>query len=108
MSKYTQGKWKVLEGTKYRTFKVKSDGIIVAELNTEHYGSYFANDLTAQANAHLIASAPELLEGCKEVLCRIVGLLETNCECDNTHQQNGTTCFICALTNTINKAEGKE
>ncbi len=26
---------------------------------------------------------------------RLEGFMGTDCECDNTHEQNGTTCALC-------------
>jgi len=35
------------------------------------------------------------LEALKDARDRMIELLGTDCECDNTHEQNGTECCLC-------------
>jgi hypothetical protein len=60
----------------------------------------------AAANARLIAAAPDLLEACEDALSRLSEFCGTDCECDNTHEANGTKCGLCSIRAAIAKAVG--
>lgn len=64
MSKHTPGKWEV------------RDLIVGVDLNQPLKSlticKIYGNDKETQANAHLIASAPELLEACKSALSSLL------------------------------------
>ena len=38
---------------------------------------------------------PELLAALADAHDRLVGFIGTDCECDNTHEANNTTCCLC-------------
>lgn len=94
--KHTQGEWMLEEdmegcfivGTNEKTV------CLTSEVEAEN-GNYKEGE--AEANARLIASAPLLLEACKEALNELLdaGFYETD-----------AICF--QLTKAINLAEGKE
>ena len=56
----------------------------------------------AEANARLIAAAPDLLEA----LQGIMEIIPDDCECDNTHENNNTICRFCWARKAIEKAKG--
>src|ERR1039457_4862902 len=45
--------------------------------------------------AYLIAAAPALLEALQDALARLESFIGSDCECDNTHEQNHTVCCLC-------------
>jgi hypothetical protein len=50
---------------------------------------------------------PSLLDASRDALSRLEEFCGTDCECDNTHQQNGTVCGLCLLRNAIQTAARK-
>lgn len=79
MSKHTPGPWKVItgEGTSFPdTVYIQAVGkhgfrSVLAELNDDGKNDkVHGSDHDRQANAALIAAAPELLEACKAVVAR--------------------------------------
>ena len=70
------------------------------------YGGNADDDNKREANARLISAAPELLVSLKDALSRLEEWIGTDCECDNTHEQNGTTCCLCQYRTAIAKATG--
>jgi hypothetical protein len=59
------------------------------------------------ANARLIAAAPDLLDYLVDARRRLEYLLDTDCECDNTHVANDTSCCLCQYNAAIAKAKGE-
>lgn len=47
----------------------------------------------------------ELLEALKDARSRLQEFIGADCECDNTHEQNGTTCALCSYNAAIAKTE---
>jgi len=86
MSKFTPGKWIIDDSSMGRASRVVSeDGLIIAECwNADQ-----------EANAHLIASAPDLLEACKMFLTLV------------TEQQLFSGAALVKAKEAIAKAEGK-
>lgn len=62
MSKYTKGKWEI----RGNAICVDETGLVIADVRKSL--------ITHKANARLIASAPELLEACKDFLYQIVNM----------------------------------
>ena len=54
--------------------------------------------------AALAESAPDLLEALKDATARLESFIGSDCECDNTHLQNETTCCLCEYRAAIAKA----
>lgn len=65
MDKYTKGPWKIT-ATRGRNY-IWHNGILVAELSS-YTDIKSANSDERQANANLIAAAPEMLEALKELV----------------------------------------
>jgi len=64
-TKHTPGPWKVISGAIVHS----SDSAPVAEMNrTEEASKAGIYPVERDANAHLIAAAPELLKACKRLL----------------------------------------
>jgi len=63
-----------------------------------------SNSEEAEANAHLIAAAPELLEACKKIL----GSINANCICEQLHKDDAELLseLMAQTYKAINKAEG--
>lgn len=51
---------------------------------------------------------PELLASLKDAISRLEDFIETDCECDNTHEQNETECCLCGYQRIIKLIEGEE
>jgi len=66
MAQHTQGKWEIKEIEGDCTLILNSNGYCIASLPCLSFGKKIPQEIT-QANARLIASAPELLEACKMV-----------------------------------------
>ena len=60
----------------------------------------------AENNAKHIKSAPNLLALLIDATNRLEGFLNTDCECDNTHEANGTECCLCQYRKEIASAQG--
>lgn len=64
---------------------------------------------STKANGELIIKAcnnyEKLLSSCRDALLTIEHLAETDCECDNTHEQNDTVCRMCELRRVIEEAK---
>jgi len=80
-------------------------GVIIADLSVGHGGRNHAFS-EAEANAHLIAAAPDLLEACNEIYnswhyfqCPICGADDEECKPD---------CAWPKMVRAILKAEAKE
>jgi len=74
-TKHTQGKWTVRK-TKNRTIEIKSDGIVlICEIDISNETNN-PTPIGANANAKLIAAAPDLLKACIQAL-RFVDVEET-------------------------------
>jgi len=100
MSKHTAGPWNVTEhfnghkgDDKYRSVQSSSQGFYIAEI---------LGDVPDHvANAHLIASAPDLLAACKNLRAIIHDYL--------THaQQRDCAIDLEAADKTISRAEGAQ
>ena len=66
MKSYTPGPW-IHEATSEAQLIKSKQGYLIAEVAQDETYDYAADMREAEANAHLIASAPELLEALKEV-----------------------------------------
>ena len=89
MSEYIKGPWEVWNGDGIRS-KVTGQYIVYYSIPYETMG------VNGEANAHLIAAAPELLEALKEFFYNI----HSDCGVDG--------CYPCKLARqAIAKAEGK-
>lgn len=78
MSKHTPGPWEVYHDGYYDTWSVEGDGDTVADmwrLSEENHSRHPHADDYVEANARLIAAAPELLHLCVESL-------DDLCRCD--------------------------
>ena len=56
-------------------------------------------------DANLIAT--ELLELLDDATNRLGEFIGTDCECDNSHEENNTVCCLCQYRTAIAKAQGK-
>lgn len=88
-----------------------SNRIVVRPAGQFPHGDWIADcgsDSNAEqvANARLIAAAPDLLACLKDAIGRLEEWIGTDCECDNTHEQNGTTCCLCQYRAAIARAKG--
>jgi len=63
MRKFTTGTWTV-KRENGRYYKVESDGILIAELDSVIVDPRCATPEGVEANARLISAAPDLLEAC--------------------------------------------
>ena len=95
MSKHTKGKWEVeICGEALATYIVTKDNENIAQLSWTVFG---ADREEIDANARLIASAPELLEACKRFI--------KNSACQNGCKENDMTCDTQFAKQAIAKAE---
>jgi hypothetical protein len=51
------------------------------------------------------AVSSEILSMLKDATSRLEEFIADRCECDNTHEQNGTTCCLCQYRDAIKRAE---
>lgn len=107
MSKYTPGPWEYKKAIKPKGVDQEEDCLIYAKDErgaTLHIAETFqyqnddhgAANGTAEANARLIAAAPELLGICKE----LIGKQRTDC-----NDRNCGNCSVCNTKKAIAKAE---
>lgn len=59
------------------------------------------------ADARLIAEAPAMLEALRDAVARLAGFIGSSCECDNTHEANGTQCCLCEYTAILARIDGE-
>jgi len=115
---YTPGPWKQKTGPRLsgsgwaRIIDIKTEGPIANVSSRHTKGNRERGDFdTEEANARLIAAAPELLKACQETLTRLI-----NTEINGTladavigNQDKGRIqSSICILGTAIAKAEGRE
>lgn len=108
---YTKGEWKLNDTafSRYSTYRGKVSGartFVVNEGLEQIAEAQGSTQIEAEANAHLIAAAPEMYEACKRAYRAIV----------NHHVDGeriaGTICEYCKgeldlLTQALAKADGK-
>lgn len=58
-------------------------------------------------NSPARVAALDLLAALKDARSRLIDFTCAECECDNTHDANGTMCCLCEYTAAIAKAEGR-
>ena len=103
-AKHTPGPWEYFPAKDQdgdETISVRGDGEFIATLDTVsiNFGP-FRLPKNGEANARLIAAAPDLLEACKESHRRgVAGVAEHN------GGEKPDICWLCAA---IAKAEGRE
>lgn len=100
MSKHTPGKWKIGIATVGGFWIKDANGIDVVSCDgdTFRYGS-----ISNEANANLIAAAPDLLEALKELRKRLI-----KCSADPISAAEAYDSFYQDIVlSAINKAEGK-
>lgn len=90
---HTPGPWEVSEGRGFRSIKASDGGHVIASDQGEFTGNW-------EANARLIAAAPDLLEAAKHTLSVLEG---TGTKIEGRENFIG----IPALRAAIAKAEGK-
>lgn len=76
MSKHTKGPWEAYHDTYHDTWSIEGDGDTLADLwrlSEETHSRHPFYEDQVEANARLIAAAPELLEACQ-------AFLEGNCD----------------------------
>lgn len=98
-SKYTPGPWTMYGGI----VSLTSDySIKTINFDTEIAHIKICQD--SEANARLIAAAPDLLEACKRFISKY-GTPTHNC----TNEERGYAedCLVCEMEQAISKAEGK-
>lgn len=90
MSKHTPGHWKAI--CERGSWWVRSDGLLSISI---------IGQKEAEANARLIATAPELLEALKAVVC--------DCRCSIKERDSGhlVGCSVPHALDVIAKAEGR-
>ena len=101
MSKHTPGPWRVGE-YKYKGIEISRDysyPVRIAIVESWAADPKAAQQ-EAQANARLIAAAPELLEALRDI--------RDNYDCDEWAHKYGTPCRCCIAAEAIAKVEGKE
>lgn len=85
---YTSGPWEAQRGDPYDcTWEINSTGArwgAIANVNANTNGSLHIDDETAEANARLIAAAPDLLAVCEATLKRVKYRLD---QIDATHAE---------------------
>ena len=84
-----------------------ADGYAVADVKTYHHKHAGASD----ANAALIVTAVNtygervaLVEALRDATARLAGYIGATCECDNTHEANGTVCCLCEYREALRRA----
>ncbi len=95
MSKHTKGPWAINE---FLVYAENGNGCTLATINSTSKG---ISDEEAQANARLIAAAPELLEACQSSLQWILDVLQA--EPPETYSDD----ILDELNAAIDKATGE-
>ena len=98
MSNFTPGPWKISRtaGRRHDLRRTISSSIYGRDCIVEVFGLSIEN---TEANAHLIAAAPELYKACKMAIEATGG---------SKHWQGETEKFLLAMETALAKAEGKE
>lgn len=101
-TKHTPGPWLIADESKTFVYALGKEGTNVFSCNVESAGTERASKREKEANARLIASAPELLEALKSVIEEI----------DMSDSNGYVDCLIHQdeykkITNIIAKAEGR-
>lgn len=96
MSEHTPGPWEVV-GSRICTVANDNERITLAKTEP---GGAFAMSEQQDANARLIAAAPELLAALNAAS---EWLNDMGCE----HEEPDLTCVVCLVNAAINKAEGR-
>ena len=112
MSKYTKGPWLFIDATKEASMQygqrcvIRGDKKHIADFSWNDNSPYFPSKGESQANARLIAAAPDLLEALKEMAEFHGSTHHPNCPEDDT-----CDCCFKPFNDRINaaiaKAEGK-
>lgn len=76
---FTQGEWKInnYEEPHGQVYRVETNETYICELHEAYYETLLQED-EANANAKLIAAAPNLLESCNRLLSQLNGLVGEN------------------------------
>jgi len=100
--KHTPGPWKYTYNKKFDRHVIRHSELVDRGDSNEIAGIYNSLDFKAdEANANLIAAAPDLLEACKSALFDIS--LVINCKLEPSTMR----AVLPKLRNAIKKAEGK-
>lgn len=94
MSKHTPGPWRAI---------LNVSGLYLVSVPPGHLAGDFLGTEMREADARLIAAAPDAIEACRRMAeyADIVGHLELDCAGDDR-------CFYCAARAAIAKAEGRK
>ena len=107
MNKHTPGPWRTIESTNTTMRTVVGPDFpgqgYIADVNLCRTND--AQDVDGEANARLIAAAPELLEELKETLTYHPGVTHGRCGFCGHY---GDDCRANRIKALINKAEGRE
>jgi hypothetical protein len=102
MNKHTPGPWNVSDHVNNNEIVVRSnDGDIVANLKCDRVHNSMNGKTEVEANARLIARAPELLEALRKAEASMYSLHESNALDDEDY------AALKAVTQAIAKAEGR-
>jgi hypothetical protein len=96
MSQHTKGPWKVRKGDKY--YAVCSGHVPLAAVLPQ----YIKDEFAAEANARLMATAPQLLEALRKVLDHLDNCMIVTCD---GYKINDTTLRE-SIVDALMKAEG--
>lgn len=101
-SNHTQSKWSVLKSDMINGFNIFAEGkkdmpILIASVHTED----LQTDEEAEANANLIASAPDMLEALKQTEITLKYLLTFNTSIRDIIEEQ-----LISIQSCIRKAEG--
>ena len=101
--KHTKGPWEDVNLGSDNIWIIDESGNYIAEtIGADEEGRYIKDDEEREANAHLIAAAPELLEACNTILNRFGGHVR-----DYEEMTAGQKLAIERTVEAIRKAEGK-
>ncbi len=107
MSKHTRGPWSLADRGDYNDFEAESRVVFGTGKRlavVHHHG-----DKEAEANANLIAAAPDLLDATKVLLSDHLDQHgERVCDCQPEPQNVGHLCSACRARAAIAKAEGRD